>query len=147
MSPLDLAQQSANGIDLDIDTMKFRAEDAAVQDNSDIRILVVVAVSANIETVSVTQDKGGQVDVGCTTIPCWLRPNVWALLALDLEGLVNLVVTVMDNVMGESPSTGTDMLEEDAMETKRGDAMDVLRALEYPWTFAIDLQSKLSRPE
>lgn len=75
MSLLDLAQPSANGIDLDTDTMTFRAEDATVQDNSDIQILVVVAVSANIETVSVTQDKGGQVDMGCTTIPCWLRLN------------------------------------------------------------------------
>ncbi|KAL8860791.1 MAG: hypothetical protein Q9178_002821 [Gyalolechia marmorata] len=50
--------------------------------------------------------------------------HVWALLALDLEGVVDLVVTVMDNVMGESPSTGTDMLQEDAIETKQGDAME-----------------------
>ena len=49
---------------------------------------------------------------------------VLALLALDQEGVVNLVVTVMDNVKGESTGTGMDMLGEDAMETKQGDAME-----------------------
>lgn len=66
---------------------------------------------------------------------------VWALLALDLEGVVNLVVTIMDNAMGESAGTGTHMLEEDAMETKQGDAMEDMEGMEDTGSLGGDHES------